>query len=395
MRPAQLPQLSKQPFQLDLFRLTDANKTNSFDFYEGIPRFLVGGDDSRYIKPDGEIGRIKRNKDGTALPIERLYEFEGKRYILTIVPALIKQKKGGYKAIFPGVREEIIEFIIHKIAIEQGFFSDGEASDSKYAVYTNSYRIQQELKKRKGSKHPSYNHSQINEALQVLSRCRILLKGELKGEEWDLSPLAERVGQEEDEQIQSGIREHITLYLELNSLIRRDILARRWRQIPYDEILQEESYLARWFRKRLGARFTYANAGTNYNIKLSTVINMSGISPYEHLKDNLAYVKRILLSMDIIQTVGVDKDMEVNPATNRKRMKDALLKIYPTDKFVIDTIKANSHHKRIAQAKVGHDGAPLIEPKRSDFATPQEYEKARQAYVNASMLLFRQQVDPD
>ncbi len=39
--------------------------------------------------------------------------------------------------------------------------------------------------------------------------------------------------------------------------------------------MQDESYLGRWFRKTLGLRFSYAELGRNYNIKLSTVINPS------------------------------------------------------------------------------------------------------------------------
>ena len=64
-------ELGSQPFQLELFRLTDVPYTNAFEFYEAIPRFLVGGDKARYIKPDGSFGSIQRNADGTALPIEK------------------------------------------------------------------------------------------------------------------------------------------------------------------------------------------------------------------------------------------------------------------------------------------------------------------------------------
>lgn len=84
--------IARQPVQLELFRLTEAQYTNAFEFYESIPRFIVGGDKARYLTPDGTIAGITRNPDGTALPIEKAYEYQGNGYTLAIKPALIKQK---------------------------------------------------------------------------------------------------------------------------------------------------------------------------------------------------------------------------------------------------------------------------------------------------------------
>ena len=53
---------------------------------------------------------------------------------------------------FPGVREETIEFIMFKLAVERGMFTvDGEdrsLSADNFTLFTSVYEIQQELKKR-------------------------------------------------------------------------------------------------------------------------------------------------------------------------------------------------------------------------------------------------------
>jgi len=377
--------LDNQPFQLELFRLTDAPYTNAFEFYEAIPRFLVGGDKARYIKPDGSFGTIQRNADGTALPIEKIYEYKDKAYTLEIAPATIKQK-GKYRAIFPGVREEIIEFIIFKLAIEQGYFFDGPDGDNRktdnYTVITSVYEIRQELKKRHGTEHGSYNHSQIIEALTTLQKTNFSIRGATKEDSYHFSPIVE-FGHMSTGEGRDTTGKSTKLFIKLNSLVAKAILAKSWRQIAYNDVMQDESYLGRWFRKTLGLRFSYAELGRNFNIKLSTVINHSGISPYKEVRDNLKYVKRTLDELDIVGHIRVEPEHKVNPETGRKVMVDALLFIYPSKLFVDQAIRANAHSRRLDNAMQGEDGLPLLEPRRSDFRTPQEYEKARREYLQA------------
>ena len=379
--------LSQQPFQLELFRLTDVPYTNAFEFYEAIPRFLVRGDRARYIQPDGSVGSIERNADGTALPIEKVYEHKEKAYTLEIKPATVKQKGGKYKAIFPGVREEIIEFVIFKLAIEQGYFHAGEGGDNRqtdnYTVFTTVYEIQQELKKRHGAKNASYNHTQIIEALTVLKETNFSIRGASKEDSYKFSPFVEFGHVNKGEGIDRSGR-NTTIYIKLNSLVAKAILAKSWRQIAYNDILQDDSYLGRWFRKLLGLRFTYAEFGrTSYNIKLSTIINLSGISPYERVQDNLKYVKRTLEGLDIVGAVKIEQIRRVNPETRRKAIVDARFIIYPSLDFAKQAKAVNAQSRRIESAMEGQGGIPLLEPRRGDYKTLQEYEKARREYLKA------------
>ena len=92
-RPPSSKALTGQPAQLELFRIvSDTSYTNSFAFYEGIPRFIVAR---------GRASIIKRNEDGTAAPIRRHFVIDSKAYRLTLEPAYIEQKDGSLKASFP------------------------------------------------------------------------------------------------------------------------------------------------------------------------------------------------------------------------------------------------------------------------------------------------------
>lgn len=382
-------ELTGHPYQLELFRHTGIPYTNAFEFYESIPRFIVGGDRARYMKPDGSIGSVKRNKDGTALPIEKIYEHKGTAYTLEIKPTSVKQKNGQYKALFPGIREEIIEFVIFKLAIEEGYFYDGEGGDNtktdNYTVFTTIYKIQQELKKRSGTNNPSYNYQQIIEALTILKETNYSLMGKGKDDSYKFSPFVE-FGHVAKGEGKTARGKNATIYIKLNSLVAKSIISKNWRQISYLDILTDDSYLGRWFRKTLALRFTYASLGKKFNIKLSTIINKSGITPYKRTQDSLKLIVKTLDELDIVERINVSKEYKMNPKTRRKVLSDALIDIYPSSEFVKATIASNAHTKRLSRALEGKDGSMLLEPRRGDFKTIQEYEKVRREYLNQQVL---------
>lgn len=59
------------------------------------------------------------NADGTAAPLKREFTYKGKRYRLTIAPAYIDQTDGRLRAEFPGVKEELLELVLMKLAIDR------------------------------------------------------------------------------------------------------------------------------------------------------------------------------------------------------------------------------------------------------------------------------------
>lgn len=71
----------------------------------------------------------------------------------------------------------------------------------------------------------------------------------------------------------------------------------------------------------------------------------------------------------------------MHSATGKGRvLLDAKIIIWPTHAFCIEQIKTNVHENRIETAVETPDGAVLVEPKREDYRSLMDYERAKAAY---------------
>ena len=376
--------LNNQPKQLDLFRIVSTpNYMNGFAFYESIPRFVVGR---------GNAKIIKRNKDWTAAPIKRYFRYEKIEYRLLLEPAFIECEDGSTKALFPGTREMVIEKIIMKLAVDSGYFYNGwgdNKSTDNFMVPTTLYRIHKELKKRgkQRRKSKSYSYDQIREAIQVLRKTNLHIKS-LDGEEnMIISPLWDTSYFNKDDWELNWTK--ATLCVHLNKLISKSILARNWRQIDYERIIWDHSFLGGWLRTLLGLKYTYASPNKSFNIMLSTIIENSWISLYERMSDNLKYVVKILDELDdIISRYSIEPVFWVHPKTKKGCVLfDAKIIIRATKGFTTHQIQNNIHHGRLDEAREDRQGNIILEPTRSDQLPYREFYTKRKEYDQASPLL--------
>lgn len=179
-----------------------------------------------------------------------------------------------------------------------------------------------------------------------------------------------------------------TVYIRFNALISQAILSRSWRQINYDRIIGADMYLVRWLRKMLGLRFTYAAPSKTFNIKLSTIIESSGVTLCQRLSDNLKQVEQALSAMsDVIDRYVVEKDFTVHAPTGRGRvLADAKIIIRPTHAFSVEQIKTNVHESRLDDAVVTEDGTVMLEPDRASYPGFIDYEHAKQKFKSGQRL---------
>jgi hypothetical protein len=382
---------SKQPPQLELFRLvSDAAYTNAFDFYEALPRFMVAR---------GNTDAVTWNADGTAAPLRREFTYKDKRYKFTIAPAYIEKPGGQLRAEFPGVKEELLELVLMKLAVDKGYFTaargDGPAQDS-FVLFTSIHQISEELKRRgkKTAKSKSYSYAQIREGLQVLAKTKMHLRSETDDHDLVFSPIAE-MGYFSDKAVRDGITG--TVYIRFNTLITQAILARSWRQINYNRLMDTDAYLRRWLTKRLSLRFSYASPNKSYNIKLSSIIEGSGISLYDRLSDNLKLVERTLGQMtDIVQRYHVEKQFVRNEHAGKgRKLADAKIVLRPTNAFVVEQLKTNVHENRLDTAVETLDGKVLIEPRRDAYPSLADYERARHAHHTGHAIAPPAKTAPD
>lgn len=173
-----------------------------------------------------------------------------------------------------------------------------------------------------------------------------------------------------------------TVYIRFNTLISQAILSRSWRQINYERIMDADIYLVRWLTKILSLRFTYASPSKSYNIKLSTIIENSGITLYDRMSDNLKLVERALRAMhDIVARFTIEKQIARNERDGKGRsLADAKIVIWPTHTFAIEQMKTNVQENRIDNARISETGELCVEPRREDFQSLADYEAAKTAF---------------
>jgi hypothetical protein len=317
---------------------------------------------------------------------------EGVPYRLTLEPAYIEMGDGSLRAKLPGAKEELIEFIIYKLAVESGYFYNADGANKatdNFVLLTSLYKIHQELKKRgkQRAKTKSYSYAQIREALLVLSKTKLHLKSE-KGDSDLVFSLISDFGFFNNNSQDDPEGSRATLYIKFNSLISKSILARNWRQMDYETVIEDHNYLSRRLRKLLALKFTYAAPNKSFNINLSTLIENSGISLYDRMSDNLKYVEAVLRGMsDIVERFTIVKSFAVHPETRRGRvLADAKIVIWPTRRFVQSQIETNIHQQNLDEARLDAKGQVRLEPSRRDHDSYKSYDEARQLFDSGKPL---------
>ena len=215
----------------------------------------------------------------------------------------------------------------------------------------------------------------------MLSKTKIHLKSEDGDDDLVFSPISDFGFFNKDKRADpQGSR--ATIYIKFNSLISKSILAKKWRQINYESVIEERNYLSRRLRKMLGLKFTYASPNRSFNINLSTLIENSGISLYERMSDNLKYAENALERYDRHhRPLYIEKKFAVHPVTKKGRvLADAKIILWPTKSFVQMQIENNIHHSKLDDARLDKQGQVQIEPVRGDFDSYKSYEAARSSY---------------
>lgn len=248
-------------------------------------------------------------------------------------------------------------------------------------LFTTIHQISEELKRRGDhrDKRKTYSSAQIREGLQVLAKTKMHLRSEEDDDDLVLSPIAD-LGYFNDKASRDAAK--ATIYVRFNTLISQAILERSWRQINYDRIIGTDIYLARRLRKLFGLRFIYAAPSKTFNIKLSTIIEGSGITLRDRLSDNLKAVQQALDSMhDIVDRYTVEKEFGVHPETRKGHvLTDAKIIIWPTEAFAKEQMKTNVHENRLDTAVVTPEDDVLLEPRREDYPRLIDYEDAKQSF---------------
>jgi hypothetical protein len=320
----------REPEQLvlEFFILEEEDQqkySQSIELYDAIPKYIWS--------------RVKRDENGFLPTLKRKFKHKNHEYEVQIRPARLFNKEGEEKHYYPGIREEIVEDALRKIATEGRIERvDGEPKKNLGIVFT-LYELKKELE-RTGH---SYNNTQIKEALRICSRTGLTVICHSKGGSIEVDEnmfprlaLATRSEWDKDKQ-----RAHV----EFNSLVTKSIEKRTYRQINYERSMKLSSSLARWLHKRMSHNYKQAQSFQNvYTISLITIIRDSGMTAYKRLSDSKKYVMK---SIDELMKLDVIYKCDEEVTKDGKKLADVKFSLYPSLTFSSEMKRANAKMKSI------------------------------------------------
>lgn len=319
--------------QLSLFQAILCNTeeeheriSHTIELWDALPKYCI----SRQ--------RMHQRRDRGILPtVQRPFEYRGRAYTMVLRPARLTARNGQDKEFYPSAREELVEDVLRKIAIEQdaGFLCEQRHKGSGFGVTFTLRAVRRELA-RHGH---TLSHREIVEALDVMARCSIEIHAADGTAEYQGSILA-------------GVsRVSRTRYRDdpdarwdawFSPLAAHSLPALAYRQYDYARMMSLGPQLARWLHKRLAHTYLNASLANPYALRFSTVRRDSGLLEYGRQRDGIAKLDaafdelckaRILLS--------VAKAQETGP---RGGILDVLYMLIPSPQFVAQVKAANKRH---------------------------------------------------
>ena len=328
-----ITQYEQEPLQVDLFNYygIKTKYSNTIELYESMPKYFYGM----------QKRSIAKDIKAEILPIlERSFVFRERNYKLSVIPAKIKDDKTGItKEYYPSKREEIVEDILKKMA----FQGRGIYFDDLFGIMFSLREIEQELKE--------YGHrskrSEIRQAILINSRATLSVVSEdnkiqLESHFFETAILGQKV--------QKGAKvsnEQYTL-VRFNTLVTKSIKDKTLRNINIDTCLQYDNPVARYLHKRISHHFQADKFGTRaFRMKLSTIVNDSGMPKSKTLRKDFERVKEAIEEMQEIQSIAKFTMEKMYAEKPKNKIVDYMVYIIPSSTFTSEIIQANKESNRI------------------------------------------------
>ena len=155
------------PQQLTLFQTffpddaSDDKYSNTIELYDAIPK---------YVTNPKQVDAMREG--GKYLPLmKRQFHHRGEVYQVTIRPARLVDRQGVEKEYYPGIREELVEDALRKLALEQ---LNGAYFDNQAGVQFTIYQLNKELQ----SLGHEFKRSSLVDALRICSGVLLIISKE-------------------------------------------------------------------------------------------------------------------------------------------------------------------------------------------------------------------------
>jgi hypothetical protein len=252
MKECNMVKTDNDILQLSLFETTGKPHTNYMALYDLAPRFA--------LKTDRLSGTMLSS-------IKREFYFNGDLYRVVVTPARITDAAGNERDVLPGEREQLVEDVLRKLAIERISLADQDQVRAFFYIY----RIHKELSAHKHT----FSKAEIREALEVLNKSTIEIvrvSTDKKKPQPVLYAAAFPVLAFAD---QNDLESQA--YVQLNPLLATAIKTLAYEQVNYNWLMRIKGQLPRWLFKSLSLLFSDKSSPNDLiEIKASDVANGSG-----------------------------------------------------------------------------------------------------------------------
>ena len=308
----------------------DPNVTNTIDLWDIAPRFVFYTDaDAR------EAGKYLRT-------IERDFMHAGKHYSLVLKPARIK-RDGKEIEEYPGEREQLVEEVIRKLAVERGRL--GLDKQENVIMRFSLTEVRRELER---TKH-GFKFDQIKEAIRILRQAEVeILKEEGEGGQQATSVLVSsafpQIGFRE-----KG-REDADTFVQFNWLVATALKHLEFRQMNYELIMRLKKPMARWLFKRLYHNVIYptdAFANPALHVIHATEIHRDcGMSQWSRWRDALRHIDK---AVEVLKAEGVLDSVETEAIHKGRTKEDVIYTMRASPGFLAQAGRAERlHHENLA-----------------------------------------------
>lgn len=307
------------PFQLELF--TQFNKNSSeysqtIELYDFIPKYVWG--------------KVERVEDKFLEPIKREFVCRNIKYKLVISPAFIEEA-GGFRAYFPGKREELVEDALRKLMTEDSALYLEEEASLAFTLY--------QLQKGLAAHKHTYDYTQLKESLEILAKTNIEVESEDESSKLIFSPI-EMLGL-------SGQNGETQTFVKFSNLLTRSINEGTYRLFNYEKVMSYDSVIARQLHKRMAHHYVQASFTEKYEILLSTVIRDFGLTKIQQNLQKVEVSIEELKNKEVILNCNTEK---IYDREKKQKLEDVKFCFQPHPSFVNETKKANAVSKQMREA---------------------------------------------
>lgn len=319
---------------LSLFERDTSQYSNLIDIYDMLPKFTASDRKSTDLS---QAETIRHCKIGNT------------SYKVIIRPAIMRDEDNGSNVlIYPGEREELVEAVLRKFAVEGQATLNGK----EIGVTFTLYQLQKELKKRKHG----YSFVEIREALFVLRGATLeCFTGD--GITVISSGFFSTIALTTKEDWKKNTKSSYCMAM-FNPLVTQSVMTMSWRPYNYLVNMAMSSPLARFLHKKMSHNYKQARADTPYCFHLVRFLSESERGLSKRMSENVRAMKNALdhlIKHNVILHYDFDKIQE------GKAILDVKITIYPHHDFVNDIISANTEMKNKTQTLENLNRASTID----------------------------------